>query len=90
MDQGRIGIRWAKRGDKARSPANPAYPAGMTVDLTGGRQPQCAVPLPYPAKEVGTWLVRCETCGFAAAVTAAGRADDPREVRLPCKPVGRA
>jgi len=82
-----ISVRWFKRGGKARCPANPAYPDGVVVDMTEGQARQCPVPLPYPAKEVGTWYVTCNTCGVKAAVTAAGRADDPREVRLPCNTV---
>jgi hypothetical protein len=85
----RIKVRWASRGGKARSPANPAYPDGVVADLTAGQKLHCPVPLPYPAKEVGTWLISCETCGYTAAVTAAGRRDDPREARLPCRLIGR-
>lgn len=84
-----IDLRWMKRGDKARSPANPAYPTGVVVDLTEGKTPRCLIPLPYPAKEVGTWFITCNTCGYTAAVTAAGRSDDPREVQLPCKAIGQ-
>lgn len=84
-----ISVRWMKRGDKAKNPANPAYPDGIDLDVTKGAVPFCPVPLPYPAKEVGTWFIRCNTCGFTAAVTAAGRADDPREVRMPCQAIGR-
>jgi hypothetical protein len=82
-----ISIRWVKRGDKARSPANPAYPAGVVVDVTNGQKPFCTMPLLYPARCVGTWFLTCNICGLTAAVTAAGRADDPREVRLACKAV---
>jgi hypothetical protein len=81
----RISVRWLKRGDMAQHPANPAYPDGVIVDLTNGQSQHCPVPMKYPAPEVGTWFILCRTCGYRAAVTAAGRADDPREVRLPCR-----
>jgi C4-type Zn-finger protein len=41
--------------------------------------------LPYPAKRCGIYLVVCERCGYSAAITTAGRPDDPRKVTLPCK-----
>jgi hypothetical protein len=89
MPDVKIKVRWASEGRKAKSPPNPAYPNGIALDLTKGQELHCPVPLKYPAPEVGTWLIACETCGFTAAVTAAGRPDDPREVKLPCKAIGR-
>jgi C4-type Zn-finger protein len=41
--------------------------------------------LPYPAKRCGLFLVICDKCGYSAAITTAGRPDDPRKVTLPCK-----
>lgn len=38
----------------------------------------------------GTWLLKCAICGRSVGVTAAGRLDDPSEVRLPCKARGEA
>ena len=72
---------------KARSAPNPDYPDGCHVDITEG-QTGCSVALPYPAPECGAWIVRCAACGMSVAITAAGRPDDPRSVRIPCK--GRA
>jgi hypothetical protein len=48
----------------------------------------CFVKLPYPAVRVGMWRVACETCGVSVVVTAAGRPDDPRSVRIPCQKLG--
>lgn len=87
--QSSISARWAKHGDKAKSAANPAYPDGVDVDLTEGMAPFCPVPLHYPAEEIGTWFIHCNTCGYTVAVTAAGSAGDPREVRIPCRAIGR-
>lgn len=77
-------IRWASSGRTAQSAPNPAYPDGVVVDMTAGQTPHCEVTLPYPAPEVGVWIVECESCGLRAAATAAGRPDDPRAVQLPC------
>jgi hypothetical protein len=32
----------------------------------------------------GVWVVACHTCGLRVGITAAGRPDDPRTVRLAC------
>jgi hypothetical protein len=62
-------------------------PDGCHIDTAEG-QTGCCVDLPYPAPECGPWTVRCAACGMSAAISAAGRPDDPRSVRMPCK--GRA
>jgi hypothetical protein len=76
-------------GRKAQHPPDPRYPLGLTVDGSEGR-PSCTVSLQYPAPCVGKWLIGCDQCGTVSIVTAAGRADDPHTVRLPCKPQGTA
>lgn len=47
----------------------------------------CVAALPYPTghENVGTWAIRCLTCGLVTMVTAASRPDDPRSVRVDCK-----
>lgn len=69
---------------KAKCAPNPKYPNGMTVDLAGNRK-GCIVSLPYPAPEVGIWVVECKECSLTIALTAAGRIDDPKAVIVPCK-----
>lgn len=74
--------------DSGREPQcapNPAFPNGLDVDLSGGAAATCSTALPYPAPRCGAMIVTCEACGFTAAVTVAGRPDDPRSVKLPCQ-----
>lgn len=81
----RFEIAWMVRGDGiSRSKADPAFPDGMDVDLSKDAALTCSVALPYPARCVGTHLLICKLCGVRVAVTAAGRADDPRTVRVAC------
>lgn len=84
MDKTKV-VSFMSHGRKARCAPDPLYPAGMDIDLAGGAQKACVVDLPYPAECCGVWLVWCETCGYSAGVTAAGRVDDPRTVKLPCR-----
>jgi hypothetical protein len=78
--------KWRSR-EPAKNPPNPNYPYGIALDMAHGRK-SCEVSLPYPAKGVGTWFILCEECGATFAITAAGRADDPTKVRVPCKELG--
>lgn len=78
-------VKWI---DGKRSPTcvpDLRYPNGVALDVTGGRQPACLVPLPYPAKRCGYYYVECNRCKFNVLITTAGRIDDPVSVRLPCK-----
>jgi hypothetical protein len=77
-------IDWIDRGLQPTQQPNPAYPKGIDLDLTKGR-PGCQVPLPWPAKRIGFYRVECKRCGSNAVVTTAGRQDDPRSIKLPCK-----
>lgn len=43
------------------------------------------IDLPYPAERCGVYLVTCDKCGYSAAITTAGRVDDPRSVTIPCR-----
>lgn len=84
---GTFTIEWGWRSNlPARNPPNPDYPYGIAMDLTHGVGAACEVVLAYPAPGVGTWTIVCDTCGRTAAVTAAGRPDDPTKVLIPCKP----
>lgn len=77
-------IEWI---DGERSPtggSDPRYPDGIHLDMSGGRSPCCAVPLPYPAPRCGFFIVTCDFCGVRIVVTTAGRPDDPRTIRIAC------
>lgn len=81
-------IEWI---DGARDPQclpNPSYPNGIDIDVSRGREKTCTVALPYPAKRIGAYVVTCETCGFRAGCTTAGRPDDPRSIKIPCRQGG--
>lgn len=83
-----VTITWHDRGRAPQHPPNPAYPEGVDLDVTGGLGPlrrTCTVALPYPAPRCGLYVITCRRCTLRVAVTTAGRPDDPRSVRLPCK-----
>lgn len=69
---------------QAQCPSNPEYPSGIIVDATDGEM-GCVVKLPYPAPECGHFRVSCKVCRMSVAITAAGRADDPTSVKIPCR-----
>lgn len=77
-------IHWIDRHVEPKGRPDPKYPNGIDLDMAGGQRLSCLVALPYPAPRCGYWRVMCNTCHFAVVVTTAGRADDPRTVRLPC------
>lgn len=78
--------------DSGREPAckpDPAYPNGKRIDLAPHALAKtCTRNLPYPAPRCGIYTIRCRVCGFSAAVTVAGRPDDPNMISLPCKAKG--
>jgi hypothetical protein len=74
-------IDWS---DSGQEPECAPYPQGIDVDMSNGRM-ACHVPLPYPARRIGYYLVQCHACRGQFAVTTAGRPDDPRSVRVPCQ-----
>jgi hypothetical protein len=80
---------WRSR-EPAKNPPSPDYPYGIALDMAHPGRKACDVILTYPAPGVGTWFILCQECGYTVAVTAAGRADDPTKVRIPCKQDGEA
>jgi hypothetical protein len=78
-------IDFLSHNRKATCAPDPAYPQGMDVDMARGAKSACLAMLPYPAACCGVWMVECQICGLRAALTAAGRPDDPRSVKLACK-----
>lgn len=77
-------VRWIDGGREPKCAPDPAYPTGIDLDVSDGRTPACTVILPYPAKRCGHYEIICSECKFSAAITTAGRPDDPRSVKLPC------
>lgn len=71
-------------GEKARCAPDPRYPYGLDVDLSNGSGITCVVRLKYPAPEIGFHRIECLICGLRTALSAAGRADDPRQITLSC------
>lgn len=80
----RIEFRPSGRG-KAQCAPDPHYPDGIKLDTSVAGRPYCLVKLPYPAPECGLWMILCEVCKMTAAVTAAGRVDDPISIKLECE-----
>lgn len=80
-------ISFIDSGRTARCAPNPDYLDGIDVDISGGDEVCCLVELPYPAPRCGQWVVGCEDCQQVNIVTAAGRADDPRTLKIACKKI---
>jgi hypothetical protein len=81
-----IRVTWFDHQREPQCEPNPAHPNGIDVDLRAKQSARgCSADLPYPAKRCGVYLVVCEKCGYSAAITTAGRPDDPRRTTLPCK-----
>jgi hypothetical protein len=79
-------ITWHDSGREPQCAPGPRYPEGIHVDVSGGALRTCTTELPYPARRCGYYTVQCRTCGLKAAITTAGRPDDPRAVKVACKP----
>ena len=81
-----VEISFLSTGRIATCKPNPDYPNGCDIDVTDGKG-GVWVEIPYPAPCCGTWIVGGG--GLArVAVTAAGRPDDPRRVKIPYKEPG--
>lgn len=78
-------IEWIDAGRESTCAPNPAHPNGVDLDMASSLNRACTAVLPYPAKRCGYYHVECKSCGLQFAVTTAGRADDPRSVRVNCK-----
>ncbi|MCC6776691.1 MAG: hypothetical protein IT537_08655 [Hyphomicrobiales bacterium] len=78
-------IEWIDAQREPAMPPNPSYPNGVDIDGSGGAAVTCEVSLPYPAARCGAFIIECRTCGLKVAVTTAGRADDPKTIKLACK-----
>lgn len=66
---------------------DPSFPGGVTLMEPGmkeGATITCSTSIPYPAKGVGVWTVKCLLCGRVATCNARGLDDDPRQMILKC------
>ena len=81
---GQFEIEWHDAGREPQCPPNPAYPHGIDLDKSEGEWPRCKTELPYPARRIGYYEVYCRKCRLRAAITTAGRPDDPRSITLAC------
>lgn len=80
-----ISIEWIDSGREPECATDPEYPEGKAIicaERPGGKY--CSVDLPYPAKRIGLYAIKCSVCGHRVGVTTAGRPDDPRSVLLAC------
>lgn len=84
MERVRLKVRWVDGKREHVNAPDPRHPQGIDIDVSFGA-PHCASDLPYPAKRVGHFYVECQRCGANLIVSTAGRTDDPRSVKLPCK-----
>jgi hypothetical protein len=78
-------VKWLDHGHEPQCSPNPAYPVGIDLDISEGATRACKVTLPYPAKRCEVWVVKCFDCGNVVGCTTAGRPDDPRTIKMPCK-----
>src|SRR5262245_7441784 len=80
-------VEWIDAGREPTAKPDPRYPKGVDLDMSKGRgiTGSCRTELPYPAPRCGQYVITCSICGLSAMVTTAGRADDPRSVKVACK-----
>lgn len=78
-------VHWHDSGKEPECAPNPEYPNGIDLDCAMGAERACTVRLPYPARRCGSYLIECSECGMSVVCTTAGRPDDPRSIKLPCK-----
>lgn len=88
--QQQFSIEWRDAGREPQCPSNPKYPKGIDLDCSEGAPQNCVVQLPYPAKRCGAYVAQCRICGYRVAATTAGRADDPRTIKVACKNIRSA
>lgn len=81
-----LSVRWIDSGREPQCEPNPDFPNGIDIDASEGAAATCRADLPYPAKRCGLFIVDCPRCGLRVAVTTAGRPDDPKSVKIACRP----
>lgn len=78
-------VEWVDGHREPQCPPRPEFPAGIDLDASFGAAVVCSTDLPYPAKRCGHYVVTCSICGQTIAITTAGRADDPRSLKIACQ-----
>lgn len=87
--EGNMTIEWHDSGKEPRVKPNPDYPDGVDIVAATG-EPACYTKLPYPAKRIGNYEIKCLICGLTVRVTTAGRPDDPRSLTIACRRMAQA
>lgn len=77
-------VEWMDSGREPQCPPDPSYPNGKPLLLADQFVKHCTVPLPYPAKRCGVYIIECSKCGLRVGVTTAGRPDDPHTLQIAC------
>lgn len=81
-----VDVTWIDHGREPKCAPDPRYPDGIDIDATLGHAvPSCRVELQHPTPRCGAYSVHCKVCGLIVLITTAGRPDDPRSVKLPCR-----
>jgi hypothetical protein len=83
-------VIWQDTGREPQCDPDPAFLKGRDINLARGADNSCLVELQYPAPRIGVYYLECFICRLRVCVTTAGRVDDPRQVRLPCKCIHRS
>ena len=78
-------VTWNDAEREPQCAPNPYYPKGIDLDVSHAAVAACTATLPYPAKRCGHYLIECRLCRYRVIVTTAGRPDDPKSVKIPCK-----
>jgi len=78
-------IEWVDGKREPQCAPDPAYPNGKDLDCSNGAAKTCTAQLTCPAPRCGHYVVECKRCGYRVAATTAGRPDDPRSIKMPCK-----
>lgn len=84
-NHGKFKIEWVDGHREPTCTPNPDFPAGRDVDASWGADRTCITALPCPARRCGHYVIECEICHLRAAITTAGRPDDPRSLTMACK-----
>lgn len=80
-------VKWIDGKREPQCEPNPDYPRGIDLDVSDGASKTCVAKLPYPAKRIGSYRVTCSKCGTVVCCTTAGRADDPRSIKIACRDI---
>jgi hypothetical protein len=84
-----IDVVFLDSGREPQCKPDPNFPEGKLVNLAPHALAKtCARNLPYPAPRCGSYIITCKKCGYRAAITVAGRPDDPNAIQMPCQSGG--